>query len=98
MYCIRSVIKYACALFHNSLPKYHALQIIYPYISYDQALKETGQKSLYKRRDEITSKLFINACNTKRKLNKLLPKKFTCPCNLRRKRTFANPMTSTNRT
>mgnify|MGYP001794253941 FL=1 len=40
-----------------------------------QALKETGLKSLYERRDEITSKLFIDACNTEHKLNKLLPKK-----------------------
>ena len=50
--CIRSVIEYACALFYNSLPQYlsndleycqkRALRIIYPYTSYDQALKETG--------------------------------------------------------
>ena len=67
-------------------------------MSYDQALKDTGLKSLYERRDEITSKLFIDAFNTKDKLNKLLPSTFACPYNLRRKKTFANPTNSTNRT
>ena len=98
----------ACACLNNSLPQYlsddlecyqkRALKIIYPHSSYVQALEETGLKSLYERREEISSKLFRDAGNTKHKLNKLLPKKFACPYNLRKKRTFDNPTTSTSRT
>ena len=105
--CIRSVMEYVCA-FHNSLPQYlsndleycqkRALRIIYPYASYDQALKETGITSLNERRDEITSTLFKDACNPRHKLNKILLKKYACLCNFRRTRTFANPTTSTKRT
>ena len=32
----------------------------------DQVLKETGLKFFYERRNEMTSKLFIDACNTKK--------------------------------
>ena len=58
--CIRSVMEYACALFHSSLPQYlsvdlercqkRALRIMFPDKEYDEALACTGLISLHERR------------------------------------------------
>ena len=70
LYCstIRSVLEYACQVFHFSLPSYlseeleciqkRALRIIFPYASYDSALKEARIPSLYDRRASLSFDLF----------------------------------------
>ena len=69
-YCstIRSVLEYACQVFHSSLPYYlseqlehiqkRALRIIFPYASYNSAHKEAGIPSLYDRQASLSSDLF----------------------------------------
>ena len=81
--CIRSVMEYACALFHSSLPQYlsvdlercqkRALRIMFPDKEYDDALACTGLISLHERRENIASKLFSNALVPGHRLHKLLP-------------------------
>ena len=66
--CLRSILEYACPVFHRALPGYlsedlerlqkRALQIIYPGMSYNQALEFSGMPTLFKSREEISSKLF----------------------------------------
>ena len=66
--CIRSILEYACPVFHRALPGYlsedlerlqkRALRIIYPGMSCNQALEFSGLPTLFKRREEISSKLF----------------------------------------
>jgi len=61
--CLRSILEYACPVFHRALPGYlsedlerlqkRALQIIYPGMSYNQALEFSGFPTLFKRREEI---------------------------------------------
>ena len=80
--CIRSIMEYACALFHCSLPQYlsvdlercqkRALRIIFPNKEYDEALACTGLISLHERRENIATKLFSNVLVPGRKLHKLL--------------------------
>ena len=74
--CIRCILEYACPAFHLALPSYlsedlerlqkRALWIIYPGLSYNQALQFSGLAPLFKRREYISSKLFNEV--------KLLPK------------------------
>jgi len=66
--CIRSILEYACPVFHRALPGYlsedlerlqkPALRIIYSSMSYNQALQFPGMPTLFKSREEISSKLF----------------------------------------
>ena len=68
---MRSVMEYACALFHSSLPQYlsvdlercqkRELTIIFPDKEYDEALACTGHISLHDRRENIANKLSSNA-------------------------------------
>ena len=66
--CIRSVLEYACQLFHSALPQYlvkdieriqkRALRIIYPELTYSVALGNSGISTLKNRREYLSSKLF----------------------------------------
>ena len=106
--CIRSVMEYAWALLHDSLPQYlsndleqcqkRALRIVHPERSYEQALDETGLAKLSERRQMITCELFKEASRPGHKLNKLLPADNNCHYNLRKKRTFSIAKFSTKRT
>ena len=81
--CIRSILEYACPVFHRALPGYlsedlqkRALRIIYPGMSYNQALEFSGLPTLFKRREEISSKLFNEVVgDSGLTLHKLLPPK-----------------------
>ena len=105
--CIRSVMEYACALFHCSLPEYlsvdlercqkRALRIIFPNKEYDEALACTGLISLHERRDNIATKLFSNALAPGHKLHKLLPPRNVSRVDLRKKRAFNLPVVRTDR-
>jgi len=87
-YCstIRSVLEYACQVFHLSLPSFlseeleciqkRALRTICPCASCNRALKEAGIPSLYDRRASLSFDLFNDiVLDTNHKLAGLLPKK-----------------------
>ena len=105
--CIRSVMEYACALFHSSLPQYlsvdlercqkRALRIMFPDKEYDEALACTGLISLHERRENIANKLFSNALVPGHKLHKLLPPRNVSSVDLRKKRVFNLPVVRTDR-
>ena len=106
--CIRPVTEYACPVFHNALPAYlsaeleqlqkRAMRIIFPFISYSNALQQARLETLSMRRQSITSKLFHSICsNTDHKLYKLLPARNQCDRNLRHKRDFHAPVAKTKR-
>ena len=105
--CIRSVMEYACALFHSSLPQYlsvdlercqkRALRIMFPDKEYDEALACTGLISLHERRENIASKLFSNALVPGHKLHKLLPPRNVSSVALKKKRVFNLPVVRTDR-
>ena len=75
--CIRPVSEYACQVFHNGLPKYlseeleniqrRALRILFPVLSYQEALKECNIATIYQRRQLLTERLFseikVNTCH-----------------------------------
>ena len=64
----RSILEYSCQVFHYGLPEYlpeaikkiqrRALHIIYPQLSYQDALDALGLQTLYSRRRELCNKLF----------------------------------------
>jgi len=81
---IRSVLEFSCQLFHRSLPKYlsddieriqrRAIRIIFPNLSYCEALNKTGIPTLSERRESLSIKLFEDiVSNEHQKLANLLP-------------------------
>ncbi len=72
--CIRSVVEYACQVFHSSLPSYlsseiesvqkRALRIIHPELTYIEAINQAKLETLYERREKLCMKtIFINRGN-----------------------------------
>ena len=69
-YCsvIRSVLEFSCQLFHRSLQRYlpddferilrRAMQIIFPSLSYCEAMDKAGIPTLSERRESLSIKLF----------------------------------------
>lgn len=105
---IRSVLEYACQVFHSSLPFYlseeleriqkRALRIIFPYASYNSALKEAGISSLYDRRASLSFDLFNDiVLDINHKLAGLLPPKAEHHRQLRSNRKFNAPVCKTDR-
>ena len=81
---IRSVLEFSCQLFHRSLPKYlsddieriqrRALRIIFPSLSYCEAIDKAGIPTLSERREISSIKLFNDiVSNEHPKLASLLP-------------------------
>ena len=108
--CIRFILEYACPVFHRALPGYlsedlerlqkRALRIIYPGMSYNQALEVSGLSTLFKRRsrEEVSSKLFNEVVGDPgHALHKLLPPKNPANYSLRMNRVFALPLCKTDR-
>ena len=106
--CIRSLIEYACPVYHDSLLEYlskdleriqkRAMCIIYPSIPYDEALTTAEIIPLFQRRQEITDKLFQQILNDDtHKLHKLLPTVNNTSLKLRKKCTFILPRVKTDR-
>ena len=87
IYCaiVRSVLEYACPVWHGGLTKSQSadienvqkryLRIIYPQSSYNEALHSSGLQRLDDRRESITRKLFIRVKNEGHDLNKLLQRR-----------------------
>ncbi|CAB4016193.1 Hypothetical predicted protein, partial [Paramuricea clavata] len=83
---VRSILEYACQVFHYGLPQHlsdvieriqkRALRIIYPELSYQDALDMLGLKTLYVRRGDLCNKPFASILNDEEhKLRNLLPPK-----------------------
>ena len=106
-YCsaIRSVLEYACMLFHRSLPRYlsedleriqkRAMGIILPDYKYRDALKTANIDTLYDRRESFSLKLFNEISHTNHKLASLLPPRSKCR-KLWNNRTFDIPTCKTD--
>ena len=106
--CIRPITEYACPVFHNGLPTYlsdeleriqkRAMQIIFPNINYQDALKNSNLLSSYERREYLTNKLFEEICSDpNHKLHYLVPKLNETDIGLRNRRMFNFPVCKTNR-
>ena len=109
-YCsaIRSVLEYACMLFHRSLPRYlsedleliqkRAMRIILPDYKCRDALKIAKTDTLYDRRESLSLKLFneTSSHTNDHKLASLLPPRSKCR-KLRNNRTFGIPICKTDR-
>ena len=75
-----------------------AVRIIYPRMSYNQAIEVSGLPTLFKRREEISSKLFNEVVGDPgHTLHKLLPPKNPANYSLRRNRDFDLPLCKTDR-
>ena len=85
--CVRSVCDYAVQVFHSSLPLYlindlervqkRALSIIYPYVSYNEALVQAGLSRLADHHQDLCKSLFDNISEDKNHhLHHLLPPQF----------------------
>ena len=86
------VTEYACLVFHNELPanlsaeleqlQKRAMRIIFPFVSYSDALHQASLETLSWRRQSITTKLFDSIpCNSDHKLYELLPPRNNCESN-----------------
>lgn len=108
--CVRSVLLYACQVFHYSLPDYlsnsleriqkRALRIIYGYdLHYSEALSLSGLETLYECRQRNCTNFFQKIVSNKDdKLHHLLPFISKKPnISLRKQRLFEVPISKTNR-
>ena len=106
---IRSVLEFSCQLFHRSLPKYlsddieriqrRAMRIIFPSLSYCEAMDKAGIPTLSERRESLSIKLFEDIVgNEHHKLaNLLTPMASSHARRLRNKRRFNTPVCRTDR-
>lgn len=106
--CIRSLLEYACPVFHRALPGYlsddlerlqrRALRIIFPSLSYSSAIVESGLTTLYQRREEISQRTFNELANdNEHKLYHLLPIRSNSNYATRLQRKFNLPRVKTER-
>ena len=106
--CIRPLLEYCCAVFHDSLPDYlhlrlervqiRCMSIIYPETTYDNALENASLSSLKQRREKLVAKLFTNIIKDQdHQMNCLLPNKKRSCYNFRKKNTFTLPKCRTDR-
>ena len=105
--CIRSVLEYACQVFHGALTKEQcdllesvqkrALRIIDPDLSYNEAINVFGLQTLKTRREDMCLCLFTQMQNSTHKLHNLLPEKKENRYLLRNNKPFSLPRCKTNR-
>ena len=98
--CIRSLLEYACQLFHSALPQYlvkdmeciqkHAMRTIYPDMTYNDAVINAAISTLENRRENLSCKRFDIVSKDDHKLIKLLPST-TANRDLHKDRTFEVP-------
>jgi hypothetical protein len=108
VYCstIRSLLEYACEVWHPGLSKQQcnkiemiqkrALKVVFPELSYSEALLKTNIPTLSDRRRERCETFFNNMSNPTHKLHNLLPKRTNLP-HLRSNRKYMLPRVRTNR-
>ena len=106
---VRSVLEYACTVWHTSLPDYlsnkiehvqkRALRVLYPGLHYIDALQIAQIPRLDTRRRELCMKTFEKIAKTNNRLNHLQPptREFTHGRTLRNKDCLSLPKCRTNR-
>ena len=103
--CIRSVLEYACQLFHSSLPAYlsdqleriqkRSLRIIHPDLNYIEALTKSSMSTFQDRRELLCRKLFMDIVDNKgHKLHHLLPPLNAITYRTRKSRKFRVPLST----
>ena len=96
-------MEYACQVFHSNLPSYlsneieriqrRAMHVIFPDLSYNDALAETKHSKLGVRWEKLSVDVFSNIVkNDNHKLAHLLPPRVNVSRNMRNPRTFEIPM------
>lgn len=73
--CIRPVLEYACQSLHSSLPAYlsdqleriqkRSLRVLYPDLSYSEALTKSSMSTFQDRRELLCRKLFMEIVDNK---------------------------------
>ena len=92
-------MEYACQVFHSNRPSYlsneieriqrRAMHVIFPDLSYNDALAETKLSKLGERWEKLSGDLFSNIVkNDNYKLAYLLPPRVNVSRNMRNPRTF----------
>ena len=104
---IRPNLEYACQLWHGALTDHQckllesiqkrALEIIFPNLSYDEALEIANINSLWRRRQTLCSNLFAAIKEPNHKLHKLLPPISENHYNTRNQSTYNIGITQSNR-
>ncbi len=109
IYCaiIRSVLEYACAVWHSGLTitqsddiervQKRCMRIIYPELSYNDALFVAGLDKLCVRRENIVRNLFKEMQQSDHILNSLIPLKSVCNIDTRDKYLYNLPAAKTQR-
>ena len=106
--CIRSILEYACEVFHSSLPTYlsddlqrvqrRAMRIIFLGTRYKETLEQGHLQSLYDRREYSCIKLSEQIeQDPSHKLKSLLPSLNTTFDSLRTVRKYKLPLIKTDR-
>ena len=104
---IRSVLEYACPVWHPGLSKAQTneiervqkrcLRIIYPKLTYTEALLISGLDTLQSRRENITRDLFREIKDENHILNSLLPKREITSMAVRNSYPYKIPITKVSR-
>jgi len=109
IYCsvIRSVLEYACPVWHPGLTQKQdkdiervqkrSLKLIFPELTYTEALAETGLEKLSTRRENITQQMFQEIKDSAHPLHYLLPKRDSNTRTTRHTYPFKIPITKSSR-
>ena len=105
--CVRPILEYACEVWHNNLPVYlsnqveqiqkRALRIIFPSLTYDQAMLTANIPSFHVHRSTLCNHLSQQMLDPSHKLNSLVPPHRVNVCNLCRNRPLKVPVCRTDR-
>ena len=104
---VRSSVEYACPVWHTGLTgeqsdsieaiQKRAMRIIYPELSYAEALALAGLDLLHSRRERIASSLFSKMLSPDHKLHHLIPEPRNIEYGLRRAKKYPLPILRTQR-
>jgi hypothetical protein len=109
IYCsiIRSLLEYACPVWHSGLTttlsddiervQKRCMRIIYPDLSYTDALSVSGLETLSERREKITRELFVSIQQPTHVLHSLLPLRPNHNIPIRDNYLYSLPSAKTNR-
>ena len=104
---IRPVLEYTCVAWHSGLTQYltddfervqiRALRLIFPGLSYGDALVSSQLPTLKDRRNDICPRFFKSMEKSDHKLHHFLPNSRTSGYSLRKPRKYESAQTITNR-
>ena len=104
---IRSLLEYACQVWHTSLTatlskklegiQKRALRIVFPDLSYSEALTQAHLTTLHDRRDKLCRRFFHSIMSPTHKLHSLLPNQRVIHYSLRRQSIYPRIVTKHER-